>query len=279
MEESMSEVVSRGGARMRRILRAAVLGLAGVGCVAGAAVGQLAIPGELTHEYVVAAGEEVAAELLIKNTSEEPIAVVVRQADYSFSADGTNRYDEPGTAQRSNAAWIQLALPAKLIVPARGEVRVSYWIRVPDVPSLVGTYWSMLLVAPESAPTPAEPGAFGVRTVLQYGVQIVTHVGDTGLRAIHIENVQLLREPEGVVLQVDVANVGERWVRPTAWVEVYGSSGALVGRFDSGRQRVYPGTSVRHRFFLDVPAGEYKALVVFDNGDEYVWGAQYTLAW
>jgi hypothetical protein len=27
----------------------------------------------------------------------------------------------------------------------------------------------------------------------------------------------------------------------------------------------------------EVPSGAYKALVVFDNNDEYVWGAQYDL--
>jgi len=42
--------------------------------------------------------------------------------------------------------------------------------------------------------------------------------------------------------------------------------------------RIYPGTSVRHKIDLSsLPGGKYMALVVADNGDEYIFGAQYTL--
>ena len=79
-------------------------------------------------------------------------------------------------------------------------------------------------------------------------------------------------------LLVDVENTGERWLRGTLWVELYAKEGALVGRFDAGRLRMYPGTSVRYTVDLaGVLAGSYKALIVIDCGDDDVFGANVNL--
>ena len=49
-------------------------------------------------------------------------------------------------------------------------------------------------------------------------------------------------------------------------------------RFETDRKRLYPGTSVRYSVDLtEVASGSYQALVVVDNGDEHVFGAQYGL--
>ncbi|MFC2078158.1 hypothetical protein ACFLTM_05050 [Candidatus Bipolaricaulota bacterium] len=243
-----------------------------------AAHGQLAVTGELTHEYTVAPGETVEGVLVVENTSDLPVQVSVRQTDYLFFADGTNRYDDPGTVERSNALWMRLALPPRLSIPPRSSAEIHYWIDVPDDPGLTGTYWSMLLVAPvlDELPDLAATDSFGVRTVLQYGVQIVTHIGDSGEVQISLVDVQLLAEGDDVVLQVDLGNSGERWLRPEVWIELYDAEGVLVRRIESGRTRIFPGTTVRHRLALDVPPGTYSALLVLDNGDDHVWGAQYT---
>jgi hypothetical protein len=240
---------------------------------------QIVIPGELTHEYVVDLGQVLDGEIEIVNPSDEPIGVSIRQSDYMFFADGTNIYGEPGAEERSNAGWITLALPSQLIIEPKDHAIVRYRVTVPEGPALVGTFWSMILVGPAPDPLSAsESQGVSVRTILQYGIQIVTHIGDTGERQISIDAVQLLREETGITLQVDIGNLGERWIRPKAWVEIYDASGQLAGRFDSPQMRVYPGTSVRHRLLLDgIAPGTYSALVVFDNGDAFVWGAQYTL--
>jgi hypothetical protein len=75
---------------------------------------------------------------------------------------------------------------------------------------------------------------------------------------------------------MDIDNIGEMWLSPPLWVEIYDSHGAKVGRFESSKKRIYPGCSVRHKVDLtDVPRGKYQALVVADNGDEHVFGAKY----
>jgi len=239
--------------------------------------GQIAVPGPLTHEYVVEAGETVSGTLRVDNTSDKAVAVSVEQRDYLFFADGSNIYGEPGSHARSNSPWTRFALPSRLIIEPGDSAIVRYWIDVPDDPGLVGTYWSIILVAPledDVAASEESPG-IGLRAVFQYGVQLVTHIGGTGSALITLDDAQLLAEPEGTVLQLDISNAGERWLRPTVWTELYDSEGALAGRFESQRKRIFPGTSVRHRLLLEVPSGSYRALVVFDNGDENVWGSQF----
>jgi len=179
---------------------------------------------------------------------------------------------------RSNAGWIKVFLPLDTLAPGE-RLSIPYTIEVPDNRSLVGTYWSMLMVAAVLPPSEATAkGAVGIRQVIRYGIQIVTHIGDSGERNIRVANSELVHENEGPVLQIDIENTGERWVRPMAWSELYDEEGTSVGRFESSQQRIFPGCSVRYRFILSqVPGGKYEALVVFDNGDQYLWGAQYTL--
>ncbi len=239
---------------------------------------QISVQGGLTHEFVVRPGQSYTGDIVITNNAGTSTGLEVTQTDYFFLADGSNVYGEPGSVPLSNAEWINLFSPPRAVAP-RERISIPYRIDVPDDPSLAGTYWSMVMIA--TLATPAEATAEGeiaIHQVFRYGIQIVTHIGDTGERKISILDVKLIREEEGPVLQLDVENTGERWVRPSAWVELYDEQGATVGRVESSQLRIYPGCSVRHRFVLsEVTSGHYKALVVFDNGDEYVWGAQYDL--
>jgi hypothetical protein len=259
------------------ILRTVAAGLAlGIGCALTCAA-QIAVVGELTHEYVVEAGVRYEGRIDIINTADRVVEVSVTQTDYLFFADGSNVYGPPGSVQRSNAPWITLFLPPRLLVEPGATATVFYSIEVPDGSTLAGTYWSVLMVAPVPPPQESTTG-IEIQTVLRYGIQVVTHVGDSGARVIQIISRDLVRLETGVVLQLDVQNTGERWVRPNVWVDVYDEQGALIGRFDGERQRIYPGCSVRYRLQFGLLAGgKYKALVVFDNGDDYVWGAQYSL--
>jgi hypothetical protein len=245
------------------------------------AAGQIAIPGELDYEFVSQPGEQHDGTIEIANTTDEPVEVSISHVDYLFFADGTTSYPEPGSVERSNASWISVYAPDQLIIPARDTVAVNFRINTPNDSSLRGTYWSMFLVAPVPSPVDAAAGSegLGVNIVVRYGIQIITHIGDTGERKIQIMAADLTLNEEGTrLLLVDVENVGERWVRPEPWAEIFDETGSLVARVDGARLRIYPGTSVRYRFDLpDLDPGPYKALVVFDNGDEYVWGAQYNL--
>ena len=68
-------------------------------------------------------------------------------------------------------------------------------------------------------------------------------------------------------------NTGERVIRPLVWTELYDEQGNLAGRFEGGQRWIFPECSCRFEIpFQGVKAGEYKALVIADGGeDEAFW--------
>jgi hypothetical protein len=239
--------------------------------------------GELTQEKTLQPGEKFEGKVTLENTGETSWQVTIYKTDYLFYSDGSNIYGEPGRITHSNASWLSVS-PNRITIPPKEMASVYYTIEVPLQPDLIGTYWSMLMIEPTSETGPEniqdETGKvkLGVKTVVRYGVQIVTNIGDTGARKIKFLDKKLSNQDGKRTLQMDIENIGERWLRPTLWVELYDKGGKNIGRFGNRQMRIYPGCSVRHRIDLsDVPKGKYKALVVVDNGDEYVFGAQYDL--
>jgi len=131
---------------------------------------------------------------------------------------------------------------------------------------------------PAGAPAEKKQIRFGIRQVMRSAIQVVTHVGDTGTRQIQFLKTDLVRDGAKKFLSIDVQNIGERWLRPFLSADLVTDKGVSLGRFDGGRWRLFPGTSVRYTIdFGAIPDGKYKALVVLDNKDESVFGAQYNL--
>ena len=120
--------------------------------------------------------------------------------------------------------------------------------------------------------------AMGISTLVRFGVQIATDIGNGGERNLRVLNKTLTQRNGKRVLQLDVENSGENLLVPAISVELFDHKGASIGRFEGGRPRIYPTCSIRSIVDLnDVPAGKYAAMVLLDNGDEHVMGAQYEL--
>lgn len=249
----------------------------------------VSIVGGQSREKSVEIGKDYPGIIFIRNHGEEPQEVKIYQTDYLFFCGGTNIYGEPaGKDVRSNANWITFS-PQRLTIPAKSTSAVNYLTEVPDDETLRGTYWSMLMVegvgkdSPEAIEPEKDKIKVGIRQVIRYGIQMVTHIGNTGSRELEFLETELLKiiEENGGkkrILQVDVENTGERWLRPFLWVELYDMEGRYIGRFEGGRKRIYPGTSVRFKVDLtEVPKDEYKSLVIADCGGDDVFGITYTL--
>ncbi len=251
--------------------------LAGHASVASA--GAFSVVGKLARDYTVSPGTTIAGRIVVKNQGEEPIEVQARQADYLFQSDGTNAFPDPGTLERSNADWISIS-PQQMVVPPHETLSFSYRIDVPDDPDLQGSYWSMVLVSPVVKPYTVEPEpgktVLGLQSVLQYGVQIATHISGTGTRSIRILESHLEQGREGPLLILQVSNDGTLMVRPDLWLELYDDAGGSVGRFDGEQKRIYPGCSVRLQVPLKkVGRGAYTALLVADLGGDDRVGTRY----
>jgi hypothetical protein len=257
---------------------------------------RIAVIGALTHERSVEPGQTYRGTVVVQNLADEPEELRTYQTDFLFYSDGRSVYGEPGKEERSNAPWITVS-PRETTIPAGGTLELFYTIKVPDDRTLIGTYWSMLMIQEANKPDEKNSDldqkqiSFGVRQVFRYGVQFITHFGESGKRDVKfLETTKLLYEaqtgtegePEKTeinrFLQVDIENTGERLVRPHVWAEIYNLDSVYIGKFQSGVLRIYPGTSVRHKINLsEVPKGIYRALVIADCGGDYVFGTNYTL--
>src|SRR5688572_26247403 len=106
---------------------------------------QIAVLGSTVEERTASPGEIYTGRIVVRNLTGESQPVRIYQTDYSFFADGTSRFDAPGTLRRSNANWVTPSI-GSLIVPPSGEATLAYTVRVPSSDSLTGTYWSTVMV-------------------------------------------------------------------------------------------------------------------------------------
>jgi len=243
------------------------------------------VVGALTHRAALQPGESTQGEIVLHNSSDTARTVRCYQRDVLTWADGNVLYGNPASTPRSNASWIVLT-PQQLEIPAGEMAPVYYFVQAPKDGELVGTYWSMLMVEPfvEGALEPPEiepeegKTVFTIVNVSRYAIRMVTNIGQSGTRELKFADKQLIVQDETRVLQLDLENTGQRYLRLLVWAELYDEEGTSVGRFQAGRRGVYPGCSTRfHADLSQVPPGKYNALVVADNGDEYVFGARYDL--
>jgi P pilus assembly chaperone PapD len=247
---------------------------------AGASVSLL---GATVFEKEARPGEIYRGSFEIRNFGKTPAAARIYQTDYRFFYDGRNIFGEPGRDPRSNATWITVS-PSQVRVDPGGRAAVKYEIRVPPVNSLVGTFWSCIMVediggsTPETLASRKNKIQIGLKTVVRYAVQLVTHIQGTGTRNLKFLKAELTRSKNKPILQLDIENDGERALVPALSAEFYDTKGKLVARVKGEKLRLYPATSARMRFKLEgVPAGNYKALIVADSGDESVFGTQFPI--
>ncbi len=256
-------------------------------CAAVTGVAQVSVIGELSQDRETTPGETYSGTIMIKNDSNEPQEAKVYQTDYLFFSDGTNKYGEPGSHARSNAPWITFS-PSFVTVPPQSTVTVSYTVAVPaNTPerTLVGTYWSMLMIegipkgSPESSSARDKKAEMGIMQMIRYGIQIASHISNTGKRLVAFKEPKLVVDEKGKrMFHVVIENTGEIGFRPDVYLELFNDRGVSQGKFPGVRYRLYPGTSVRELIDVStVPKGKYKALVVVDAGGDDILGAQYDL--
>lgn len=241
---------------------------------------QVIVRGDLAYETTAAPGSTYANTIVLYNEGDSSRTAEVSLRDYTFSADGTTRYDDPGTLARSNAPWIDYG-GSTVTLPPEQEVEVTYRVDVPaqvDGGPPTGTYWSMILVEPLNQPQGAAAQGIAVQQVRRYGIQVATHIRETGTPDLSLLSTDLQQATGGAVLSLSVENAGTRGVRPAARVELYDASGALVLTQDASRKRIYPGTSVRYRLDLaGADAGTYQALLVVEADAGRPIGRQFTV--
>lgn len=233
---------------------------------------------DLTHENIASPGEKYPGGVELQNASREVKSVRIYQTDYWFSHTGESRYDNPGTLERSNASWVTVSELFLTLQP--GEVRmVGYEVAVPSDAALRGTYWSVIMVEGIQPPDPSVNNAgMAIQTVMRYAVQIITHIGETGTSDLEFVNLGLTRKDQVPALEVDIANTGERSLRPVLSIDLIDQAGSVVATITAERKRIYPGTSARILLRLEgIKPGSYSGVIIADCDEEHVFGADVNL--
>lgn len=232
---------------------------------------EIHLDGALTHYAQLVPGGVYAGTLTLSNPDDAPASATIQLTDYRFTADGTTSYDPPGTLPRSNAQWISLGQQV-VTLPAKSKLVVDYKLTAPM--NVSGTYWSAVHVTPD---LPPETGSgLTIRNRTSFMVQVVTDLtgGDARVR---FGNPQLQRDSQGkFAFSVDTYGEGERWIIRKVTLEAFDENGKLAATVTSRNRRLYPGTSLRDSFPLDLPGGKYTLVVVADDEDqEHAFGARY----
>lgn len=237
---------------------------------AGPAAAAIVVLSTLAHEHTLAPGENFEGTIFLRNSGSETATARVSQTDYTYTADGANDYGTPGNAARSNARWLAPATTL-VTIPAQQVVALHYRGKIPAGSSLQGSYWSIIMV--ENAAGPVD--ASGISTITRYGIQVITHIGQTGARSVRFARRECQQDEKGAAVLLDLENDGQRLIFPRLWIELFDHEGKKIGRFGGDSVRLYPACSARYRVALPaIPAGTYQALLLADCGGDQMVGMQ-----
>ncbi len=239
---------------------------------------QVMVLNGLTHEFRMSPGEAQKGYIDVRNVGKKPARVFLEVQDYSFHADGSTEYLDQGSLQRSNAAWIILS-PSFMTLEAGQQFRFVFEVQPPQTDTLVGTYWSMIMVESDRVlDTSLFEGGFAVTSKVRYGIQVVTDIKGDALAQLDFRDVAVNRLDSAYLLTVDIYNVGGVKLRPTPSLEIFHSNGHSLGTFSAEPRRLYPGTSHRFEILLpDLAPGKYKGILLADTEGQEVFGTQITL--
>lgn len=240
--------------------------------------GNIVVLNGLTHENVSRPGESYRETIEIQNTGDTEKSVRVYLRDYWFAYTGESRHDPPGTLERSNAAWINYN-PQLLTLQPNEKAVIDFEVTTPDDPSLVGTYWSVIMVEGIIPPdTSAASVGVKINTAIRYAVQVITNIGDTGEKDLQFIGLELGKDGEENVLHVALENIGEGILKPELSLEVFDESGNSVGIFRADRRKTFPGTSIKSTLVLEgIKPGNYSAVLVADCDEDHIYGTNISL--
>lgn len=277
----------------RSILSAAyVLLIAGLGILAGGAHRVNAEPFGVTPHWIelrAAAGDRVTGQFYVRNYSGRPITVEVTPVDFTFTDQGVAT---PPAGSLPGSLYPYLTLMGRTHqVPPDKRIPVTFHVDVP--PDMTGSRWMAFhveqVVDPSELPrstmeVPSPTSGDTTRVHFLYRVRyrvavLLTVEGGAGPDG-RITALRTSHPPAGgevFGLDIDLANTGDVYFRPTGWVEVWNEQGERVLVLPVPTQLFLPGQtstlSVTAEPRPPLPPGRYMALAVINfGGDELAAG-------
>lgn len=252
---------------MRWYLLAAVLLLQGDMCA-------LVVKNSLTHQFALSPGETRESSIQLFNETDDTVKVNLYPSGYSYNAKGETFFPPANTQERSNANWIQLPID-HVVIPPQGHVDVLYSVQAPQDRTLNGSYWSLILVEPDTVtaqPVNENCPDFQITVKVRYACQIVTDMGK-GKSSLKIIGKTVEKTPNGYVLHVDLENNGTQFLMPKLTLQLHDAAGKQMKTLTKNPDKILPGTSIRFTIDLGV-INEKKILgfLLLDHGDTVLLG-------
>ncbi len=231
----------------------------------------------LTHEKEALPGERYTGVIEISNSADAPQRVHIFKTDFRSTARGESIYDAPTGAGRSNASWIEYS-PEYLTLPAKSTMTIPYSVQVPQLDSLAGSYWSVLMVEPEDEIDPLQSqNTLHIHTRIRYAVKVVTMLPFENRELTFLEYKLMQRQGEPF-LQVDALSSGTAHFKAVLTLQLFDAVGQPAGTFSAPYQTLFPASSRRFEIALARElAGEYKALLTADCGEDVLYGITFEL--
>jgi len=236
--------------------------------------------GSLKQVFNSNPGEVVKGQIKIQNNDPTDQEVRIYQTDFLFNSKDQTFYDEPGKVKRSNAGWINYS-PKTVVLKSKESRMVDFEITVPKGDSIIGSYWSIIMVEGVEPIDPNQKGDLSIRTATRYAVQIVNEINEHGKGLLKFAAPTLIKSEDGkkLFLAVDIQNEGDHYISPEVNMELYDSNGNLVKKITAPKRGLYPTTSTRFKLDLEgIPSKKtYSAMIVAAGSDDDVFGLEYTL--
>jgi len=241
-------------------------------------MGSIVVLNGLTHENTVNRGETYNGSIDIQNTADSEKSVRVYILDYTFNFSGESKHDVPGTVARSNSGWITYN-PQLLNLAAGEKATIAFEVKVPDNDTLIGTYWSVIMVEGIIPPdTTKTKTGVTINTAIRYAVQIVTQIGNSGTSDLQFLGLQMEKQDDSNILNVFIENTGERQLRPELALELFDENGNSAGVIKAERRKTFPGTSIKLVLALEgIKPGKYTGVLVADCDEDHVFGTNVSL--
>lgn len=207
-----------------------------------------------------APGGTVRGETTVFSTSTKPVTLTVSTGDWTQDSSGKLTFLPPGKADFSATPWATLSA-SSVQVPPGGSSTVGISFKVPDDPSLAGTYQTVVFF--ETNASPSQSGGAQLLTKQRLGLVVYLTIAGTGKDGSKLSDMYV----DGHDLMVVLTNTGNTLMRASGRVELRNGSGKTVATLPISDVPVMRGSERDLGLSLpkDLAPGYYVALAVIND--------------
>ena len=196
----------------------------------------------------------------------------VTLGDFNITPNGEGQYFKAGVIAQSAAKWFTVT-PVVFALPPKGSVETSFTIRVPNDPTLHGSYWGMVFF--NTSPRPSNGGQVNLAVTGRIGVAVYINVG-SGIQKAQAGNLKF--DVATRTLNYTFQNQGDTLLRPAVRLALVGADGKRFASLDLDDFPILPGGVHLGSFQLpaavQLPSGSFLAVLTFEYGDHKLIAAQ-----